>query len=94
MLRFVLACVLVSAATVAHAQSRREIERECTRATELAEIIAIYTACEPNGRAQYDAMPWQKRMTALMACLKSPKAPGNVTERQRVAIQYCFSEVE
>ena len=94
MLRFVLAAMLVFAATSAHAQSRREIERECGRATELAEIVAIYMACEPNGRAQYDAMPWQKKITALMACLKSGKAPRNVTERQRVAIEYCFGELE
>jgi hypothetical protein len=94
MLRFVSAAVLVSAATVAHAQSARQIERECRSATEIAEIVAIYMACEPNGRAQYDAMPWQNKITALMACLKSPKAPGTFTERQRVAIEFCFGELE
>jgi hypothetical protein len=94
MLKFVLAAVLVSGATVAHAQSRREIERECRNATEIREIVAIYLACEPDGRAQYDAMPWQKKITALMACLKSPKAPGTVTARQRVAIEFCFGELE
>ena len=48
----VLRAVLVSAATVAHAQSARQIERECRSATEIAEIVAIYMACEPNGRAE------------------------------------------
>ena len=94
MLRSISAAVLVSASTFVHAQSPQEIERVCKRATELPEIVAIFISCEPEGRARYDAMPWQKKVSVLFGCLKSDKAPRNVSERQRVAIEYCFSELE
>ena len=91
MLKYVAAFLLC--ASMAHAQSRENIERACKSASEMEEIVAIFLQCERNGKARYEALSVAKKFEALSACLKKD-IPRGVSERQRTAIEYCSSEME